>query len=285
MVSACLLVGCGTLVDDRYRGRPLMTFTTEFLNADPTIFEPARGRLRFSMFYASRGLQRTVPPEELIEHEATSVILDPPNTLTWTIYDVPEARHFTTTRSGKSYAVGIPFAYVDLNDNGRRDLDERLVGEAPVAAFIHAPVSLDPDESPTGRPFESSTLALVARPMWCTRRPPEPAERQDCGVPLGASCTENTECGAGVCLRGDPWPWPFGRCALPVSSGCAPMNAHVWRNHRDRTQSYWLESCASDADCRPSNYRCDAASSVCLPLANLGVRLTHMPFQPVCQPP
>lgn len=286
LVVMGLLTGCGALVDDQYRGQPLMSFTSEFLGADPTLFEPARGRLKLSMFYASKGLrQRLVPADELVEQESTAILVEPPSTVTWTLYDRPEARHFTTTASGTSYAVGIPFLYVDANGNGRRDADEGLVGEAPVVAFMYAPTALTADENPTGRPFQSDTLALLARPLWCAPRPLEPEPRTDCGALLGASCTADAMCGTGVCLRDEPWPWPYGRCALPVSSGCAPANAHVWRNHRDRTKSYWLNACTSDADCQPDPYRCDKASNVCLPLGNLGVRLTRMPQLPVCQPP
>lgn len=243
------------------------------MTGDPAPFESSKGLLWLSLFYNPKGAGNVQSLDQLIEHEATRIALRPPNGLTWPIFDAPEVRHYFTTPSGKRYALGVPYAYVDLNGDGRRSVGEDPIGEAPITAVLSVETALEAGESPTGKAVEPGFFMLV-RPLWCAPRPAEPAPTAaDCGVPLGAACAADGDCGAGVCLMNEPWPWPSGTCALPSSSTCVPEAAHLWRNHRDPSQQFWLPACASTADCRQP-YQCDPGNGVCLPFGNLAIRIS-----------
>lgn len=289
-LPALLLVftmSCGSLVDDRFVGDVRFTLHSD-VKGDPAPFIPVKDQLRLSLFYIrAPGNPRTI--DELQEHEATRTILTPPASLSWPIYDAPEERHYVTTQSGKRYALGVALAYVDNDNDGRRSDGDQLIGEAPITAVISVETELDKNESPTGSPLPKG-FYTVARPLWCAPRPTEPAPTSpDCGVSLSAPCTSDAECGGGVCLLTDPWPWPNGTCALRSTSTCVPENAHLWRNHAPPAPmmppaSYWLKACETTADCRDP-YQCDPGYKVCLPTGNLGLRVEpNWRLMPLCQP-
>lgn len=283
VVLALLFSSCGSLLDEQYLGAVRLRLTGEVVG-NPAPFESVRGKVRLSLFYFPNGPRNSDSIDDLQEDVSTAIVIHPPNTVDWLLYDLPPDELMATTPSGKKYGLGVPYVYVDQNGNGRRDTDEAYAGEAPITAVFYAPEPLDASESPTGRQLEAPSLSLAARLLWCTPRPAEPEVREDCGVNLGSECSADADCGPGTCLRDGPWPWPMGVCALRASSTCAPANAHLWRNHRDPSQMYWLNACQSDRDCRGNPYRCDVANGVCLPIANLSARVDSTRPLPVCQP-
>lgn len=271
LAAACAVValGCGPgLVDARYDGEPRLTLRGSTSPA-PQEFEAYRKQLRLSLFYVGKKLTTARTLDDLVEQEATGQAVELPWSFDWTLYDEPEPQHFTTP----DFALGVPILYADVNGNHRRDPAEPMVGQAGGTGVAFARRALSAEESPTRRPVPA-TFGLVAKPIPCTPLPPLPPGPTDCGVPLGAPCTSDAACGAGTCLVSEPWPWPAGYCALPLTmGGCVPKAGSPWRSHLGTLASYWVQRCETHADCRDP-YLCDPLQHACLPIGNVGLRIS-----------
>lgn len=90
-------------------------------------------------------------------------------------------------------------------------------------------------------------------------------------IPLGAACTINLECVAGLCIPErigtDTIAWTGGSCSQACASATCPSGA-VCAPMEDGT-AYCVPSCAGTADCR-AGYTCDTEIWGCLPDCRLG---------------
>lgn len=147
------------------------------------------------------------------------------------LYDEPEGPSLLRTSSGARYGVARLGAYRDENGNGVRDEAEPLLGLSNGRLLLRVPEALTARESPTGAHLAAGWY-VVSAPLSCPAAgaspapggTSEPVADGDRGVPLGATCRSDAECGAGVCVREFMGPWPGGACdALPgwACPGCA----------------------------------------------------------------
>ena len=97
---------------------------------------------------------------------------------------------------------------------------------------------------------------------------------QTCDVPIGASCSKDSDCGAqGKCLTRFGFDtYINGYCSLPADSACTPDSAvAVYRGNavsgESEPQDYYHLQCNSDKDCRTDEgYACSIFESVCAPV-------------------
>jgi hypothetical protein len=201
------------------------------------------------------------------------------------LFDEPRAEYFFTTPSGARYGAAWIGAYQDANGNGRKDAAEPIIGSSMARVLIRAPQALRAEDSPTGAPLPAG-WHIVSMPLDCPRpaRPPPPdgsspvpVADEDCGVPLGAICKNDTECGVGICLHDFIGPWPNGTCAIPEPplNGCRQRGSVLVDDpSASEAKKYWLKSCEETADCgRGEPYQCDQRKRACMPSTNVIVEM------------
>src|SRR6185436_11782560 len=154
------------------------------------------------------------------------------------------------------YAVARIAVYRDGNSNLRRDPGEPLVGIDAPAAYLYAPAPLPAGRAPTNGALPAGFSAVLL-PQSCGDPPPGPTTPGDCGVPLGARCRGDADCGPdGSCLDQTNLAWPVGYCVVlePPRAGCRPGDGVFY--HRpmfaprlSSDWAAWLKACRSDDDC------------------------------------
>lgn len=252
-VALSLTTSCGDpLIEQGFRGEPMLTFEGQIgtSNADSTSGEG----LRAALFWSPAG--DTALTADLVEQPSLSVAVAFPGTFQINVFEPPPAVAWRDPAA--LWRVALVLLSQDADANGRFSLRE-LRGGARNQAVLWAERALTAAESPTGTALEAGYHA-VRLPMPCAVVA-APTDGGDCGVPLGAACEADTDCGdAGVCLTRDLQTfWPGGYCVQrAVSGGCTPAAGVLRRTSVAEAEgSYWHRRCESPADCRvDAGYRC-----------------------------
>jgi hypothetical protein len=276
-------LACGdALIDGTYAGTPRFTFQGA-VNGESESVDEAQPEVSVAVFWVVRfGAGRN---DELVEQPGTSVRTEFYRAFQMKMFDEPGDAHLLTAQTGARFGVARLGAYRDVNRNGRRDEAEPLIGVSNNRALLRAPVALSARESPTGANLAAG-WHIVTTPLDCAPstapRPGDgstggspPVADGDCGVPLGAACRNDGECGAGVCVRDFMGPWPGGACAIPEppTNGCRQRGSTVVTDPQS-SKSYWLKSCTTTDDCgRGPPYQCDQQVRACKPSVDFPVVL------------
>ena len=253
--GAALLLApsCGDpLIEQGFRGEPMLTFEGQIgtSNAGSTSGEA----LRAALFWSPAG--DTALSSDLVEQPALSVAVAFPGTFQINVFEPPPKLAWRDPAA--LWRVALVLLSQDTDADGRFSLRE-LRGGARNQAVLWAERALTAAESPTGSALAAGYHA-VRLPMPCAVVA-APTDGADCGVPLGAACEADTDCGdAGLCLTRDLQTfWPGGYCVQrAVSGGCTPATGILRRTSvADAEGSYWHRRCESPADCRvDTGYRC-----------------------------
>ncbi len=301
---ACVLAGaalsCGdALVDAGYSGTALLSVDGQVMGNSEYV-DVEHPEVNLAVFWYVRNPQGGEPLK--VEQPGTSVRAEYYRPFQLKLFDEPGAEHLLASPSGARYGVGGVGAYQDTNRNKRRDESEPLIGSGAGRALIRAPTALSAKDSPTGAPLPAG-WHIVSTPLNCPQpsRPPSggspaPVPDGECGVPLGASCRTDAECGPGVCIHEFLGQWPAGSCVIPEPplNGCRQRGSVLLRSPEDPTAGYWLKPCTATPECgRVAPYQCDQQLRACRPTANMPVEINDRglpgnycaPQEPMPPPP
>ncbi|MFY0528967.1 hypothetical protein ACN28I_39365 [Archangium gephyra] len=277
----CVLAGaalaCGeTLVDETYSGTPL--FTVRGKVVAPADYVDEEDAEVFLALLWSRG--DAEKGDRLVEQPGTVHRTAFFRSYVLHLFDEPGSEHFFTTPSGARYAIGRLAGFQDENGNGRRDASEPFGGFSP-QAVLRAPEALSARDSPTGTPL-SAGWHIVSTPLACPPAtgpqpapdPTAPVADGECGVPLGAGCKRDSDCGGGVCVLNFIGEWNGGACLIPEPppNGCRQRGSVLLRGSASDTRAYWIPACSTSEDCgRLHPYQCDQQLRGCRPSAEVVV--------------
>lgn len=258
-----MLAACGApLLPEGFRGAPILQF--EGLIFQGLGAEPDDSPLRAALFWTIED-RVSDRPADLVEQTSLEVAVRFPATFTVNVFDVP--RDPRLAGGDSAYELGRLLVYSDLDRNHAMDEGE-LRGGAPLNVFLYLADPLPAERSPTLRPLGAG-LHIVALPQPCSAElaMTSTAVAEDCGVPLGASCEEDADCGdGGYCDRD----MPGGYCVLFESTGCFPTGAAPIRQNYEvfggGSELGYLKGCSSSGECREAEgYSCADWASACMP--------------------
>jgi hypothetical protein len=282
LLLAGAAVACGDpLADDRYRGDPLMHLQGD---AAPRAEEDDFINLRLALFWMARG-PYDGDVARMVEDPGAVQELPRPGPFVINVFDPPPAAALAPA----GYGIARLLVYRDRDHSGRREAGEPFLGAVGPEALLYAPHALDQAGSPTRRGLPGG-FHQVMLPLLCDEPAPPPADATDCGVPLGAACDGDADCGrGGICVKRLPAPVVNGACMLPAG-GCRPAGgAYFPTRWLGNFPGVYLKACRVDADClRPSDmgkalYRCDVGAGGCVPRLGLHVDVRpDYPLAPVC---
>lgn len=283
---------CGdALVDERYQGTPRVVLRGS-VEGRSEIVTGEQPEVNVALFWISDANAREA---RLLEQEGTSRGVEYSRPFTLKVFDEPGEAHFLRWPFEARVAVARLGAYRDENGNGRRDETEPLLGGSEPRLVLRAPQALSAAESPTGGAVEAGWY-VVSAPLECPPPPgsppppeaPPPVPEGECGVPLGAPCTMDAQCGPGVCLRDFVGPWPGGACAIPEPppSGCRQRGSVLLRDIEYPERAFWINACERSADCgRGFPYQCDLQLRGCRATGEVPVQLSDSaPSRVICRP-
>ena len=286
----CGVLGCGDpLIDETYAGTPRFRVRGSVTGASEGV-DVDNPDLSVALFWVTGG---AAPGERnvLTEQPGTALRAEFYRSFELLLFDEPADSSLLRTPSGASYGVARLGAYRDENVNGRRDGTEALLGMSNGRLLLRAPQDLPARESPTGARLTAGWY-VTAAPLECPGPAPGnpgPVADGECGVPLGAGCRNDSECGAGVCVRDFLGPWPGGACAIPEPppNGCRQRGSTLLVDPQDPAKGYWLKSCEVSADCgRALPFQCDQQLRACRPTADMPVELSDRePPRSFCRAP
>jgi hypothetical protein len=289
-VLASATVSCGeALVDETYLGAPRFMVrgsvvgTSEYVDAE-------HPEVSIAVLWSPGGA-RMDKEATLLEQQGMTRRAEYYRPFELHLFDEPGAEHLYTTPTGARYGIARLGAYQDANDNGRRDALEPLIGSSPGRALIRAPVALTARDSPTGAPL-SEGWHVVSTPLLCpstSSSPPGAVADGECGVPIGAECRNDADCGGGVCVREFMGQWPGGACLIPEPppNGCRQRGSVLLRHPQESEPAFWVKACVVTADCgRVSPFQCDQQIRGCRPSADFPVEMDDRPPpRSFCEPP
>jgi hypothetical protein len=279
------VAACGDpLADDRYRGEPLAHLQGDVA---PRPEQDDFINLRLALFWMADG-PYAGDVERFVEDAAASTDLPAPGPFVLNVFDPPDSARLVREAG---YGVARLLVYRDRNHDGRRDPGEPFLGSVGPEALLFAGRALPAESSPSRRALPAG-FHQVMLPLLCNERPPAAMDPGDCGVPLGAACETDGDCGHGVCVKRLPAPVVNGACVLPAgaASGCRPAQAAYLPTRWLRGfEGVYLKACHQDGEClRASDlgkdlYRCDVALGGCVPRLGLHVDVRpDYPLAPVC---
>lgn len=177
------------------------------------------------------------------------------------LYSPPPAEALLDLGHGDPVALGVVALWRDVDGDGARGPDEPPVHLSRNWAVVYSPTAQPADRSPAWRPLAAG-LNVAGMPLRCG--PPLPRDTADCGVPLGAPCTTDADCGAGSCIDTGPPLFEMYRCVViePPPDGCRPAEGGFVARRMIGQNGYYLPTCARDRDC-PSDLTCTAPFGVC----------------------
>jgi hypothetical protein len=280
-----LVAGCGdALVTKEYRGDPV--FTIEGRITDVRYEFEAGEQLQASVFWSLES-DTTVDPAQLVEQTSVAVRVTFPAAFKINIFDPPDPVLVNSTRP---YWAGQIMVYEDEDGNARFSPGE-LRGGASYSALLYATRELAKEDSPTGQALpEGFTIVNLPLPCEPIEAPP-PVGGDDCGVPIGAPCASDADCGSGVCLDSDGYiTFPGGYCSLSDQGGCVPANSQVGYFYippetplEVDIPGFFYQGCATNQECR-DGYECFVYANACLP--KLPVFIDIFPdftYAPLCE--
>jgi hypothetical protein len=271
----CMLAGaalaCGeTLVDETYSGTPLFSLRGKVVA--PSDYVDEEDAEVFLMVLWSPG--GAANAGRLVPQPGTTRRMEFFRSFEMHLFDEPGPELLYTTPSGARYGIARLGAFRDANGNGRKDDSEPFVGYSQ-NALIRVLEDLSGGHSPTGAPLVAGWY-LVSSPMMCPSsiRPPAPVANGECGVPLGAGCKKDSDCGGGVCVLNFVGEWGGGSCLIPEPppNGCRQKGSVLLRAPAPDTTAYWIKACTVTEDCgRLHPYQCDQQIRGCRPSAEVVV--------------
>lgn len=283
LLAGTAVAGCGdTLVDETYSGTPRFMLQGKVMGDSDNI-DADQLQVDVSVFWLPSGPGRS---DNLVQQPGTQRRSEYFRTFEMNLFDEPGAEFLFTTRSGARYGIARLGAYKDTNGNGRKDASESFIGYSHKKVLIRAPQALTADDSPTGAPLKAG-WHVVSTPLSCPASampsgsvppPPKPVPvpTGDCGVPLGASCRNDADCGGGVCVHEYAGPWVEGACLIPEPppNGCRQRGSVLLADPEFPDKQYWVLACQETADCgRAHPYQCDQQIRGCMPTAEVTVEL------------
>ncbi len=272
--SACLALavtlGCGDgLVERGFRGDPLFSF--EGLVTFWGLFQGV-DEFRASVFWSKTG-EPTLELQELQEHTSASITVEFPAAFEMRLFQPPNL-----VDRVRPYTLGMILAYEDGNQSSTFDAGE-FAGGASGAVLFYTERELSAEESPAGIPIPQG-YSLATLPLPCHVGPPpfsQLPQQNSCGVPLGAACTQDQDCGAeGRCMteaRG-------GYCVMPQSVDCVPENGLLdsplveTSTTGEFGELVWYRGCRNDQDCRVEDgHGCELGWWICFPKQPLQIEI------------
>ncbi len=253
--------GCGDgLVGEEYRGEPLFQFKGIIFSIMDQL--PDEDLIRVAIAWIPRGEGLDLE-EGVIDQNSISMTIQFPSSLDVNIFSPPGLEAFGEKTD---YAWGYVIVYEDFNENRRFEPDE-LLGGSPNRGLLYAPFEIPAARSPTGGILPQG-FSLLHLPFECglERWRPE----QECGVPLGASCTSSFDCNAsagGLCIEDVYGLWfPGGYCTMEAKpDGCEPKGGYPV-GLPEMEFDYWMKTCVHTSDCRSNEgYSCSVTEGLCLP--------------------
>lgn len=298
-LALVLLTACGdALVDAGYRGESSLTIQGAVGWAG-TGSPPDQVQFRAALFYAPT--LGSVDPEQWVEDvDSTTAVGVIPAPLNMNLFSLP-----TKAMQVGGYAVALArlLVYRDDNGDGRRQKSEPFVGLHQPEVWVYAPRDLTADQSPTGNALAAGMHAMDV-PQRCPGSPSPPTTPGNCGVPLGARCNGDVDCGTGgLCLKETKVPWPAGYCVVPENPGkpgCRPGAGVLYLRplyspSPTTAAGFWLRACSNDSDCvreadpDQGQYACEPGLRACVPgplgFANTPVGVTRFEIEPFCPQP
>ncbi len=179
------------------------------------------------------------------------------------LFSLPDDDLLAKSPGGAAYGFARIIPYDDLNQNGKLDGNERLIGDT-VHAIIYAPERLSAKQSPVGLALSKGFHVSTGLPIPCDA--PQRGQ-DDCDVNLGAACFGSSVCGDdGECMHPDLG-WANGYCVLPATvGGCSPQGAALYLDNGPNKARFWIAGCTKNADCRTDEgYFCDQLIGGCVP--------------------
>ena len=297
--------GCGDpLVDVSYQGQPLFSFRGYIVDTRVG-WREAPEQVRVAVLWSPAPNATTlVQVEALVEQRAASLTARFPSSFQMHLFQRPEDAWLRGPDSGR-FGVGYPVVYHDRNGNQRCESDE-VLGNAWSTAILYAPEPLSAQRSPTDRDLPQG-FSLTALPLPCGDSVENPGE--DCGVPLGAPCEEDADCGTrGMCLPADDSDieaqerlytslsfggFPGGYCVVrelitpPNVIDCWPQDSvTVAQQLMAGLEHTWYKACEDDSSCRvQEGYLCHISWGACLPDQPVEIRVEtsdRIYFDEVC---
>lgn len=259
-----VLAGCGApLLPEGFRGEPILQF--EGLIIQGLLDESDEGAPLEAAIFWSIEDRVSDRPADLVEQTSIEVAVRFPAVFTVNVFDIP--RDPRLAAGDPAYELGRLLVYSDLDGDGAMS-DGELRGGALLSAFLYVAEPLPAERSPTTRPLGAG-FHLVELPQPCSTGQAMTATvaGEDCGVPLGAPCAADDDCGLlGYCDR----EMPGGYCVLFESTGCVPAGAAPVRQNyevgADREGPAYLQGCSSASECRVSEgYSCFEWAEACMP--------------------
>lgn len=279
LLALLALTACGdALVTYDYQGEPLLSVSGRI--GDFRYAADDEETLRASVFWWQD--DRPQPDvTELVEQEGVATKVTFPATFEINVFTPPPLEALDTTRP---FQIGTVLVYADVDQDGLLSEGE-LRGGATMFAIVFAPNPIPAARSPSGEALPRG-YSIVRLPLPCGMQLELEPPGEQCGVPLGAACDEDGDCGAGWCLLADDFvEYPGGMCVLDFSrSGCVPSNAVVdvlFFEDEFVERDVYLPMCGKQSDCR-EGYECLLAMGACVPLEPFFVDLfpsfEPMPF-------
>jgi len=187
--AGALSAGCGDpLVGVDYSGTPLLSFEGQIRTIDD--LPASSAPLRLSVFYSPQG-RTDAPAAALVEDRTVSVAVGFPSTFRVNVFQPPPASWLV---EGSGFAIASILVYEDTDRAGHFVPGRsRVLGGSLDRAVLYAPAPLPAKQSPTDAPL-SAGMALVVLPQPCGATLDYTEGSEDCGVPLGAACKQDSDC-------------------------------------------------------------------------------------------
>jgi hypothetical protein len=273
------LVACSdSLVGSGYHGEPLFQIEGRIVDDDGT--SPDLSRPTASLFWSLTG-ETTTDPREMVAQDSVAVGVEFPATFTFKVFERPDV----PSRRDAAYLVGLIVLHEDRDGDGAYSEDE-LQGGAFENVVLYADEPVEAGRSPTRLPLPRG-FSVADLPLPCDGVPPD-LSGEDCGVPLGAPCGSDLDCGAGGrCLTTDgEVPYPDGYCVLPDDAGCVPEGGvllDLVNPFGEVTELVWAQGCLVPTDCRDRGYTCALDVAACVPALPVAIFVTRdFVFCPLC---
>lgn len=178
-------------------------------------------------------------------------------------YSPPPERALLDYGTGAPVAIGFAVAWHDVDGDRERDVGEPPMLTNAYNPFFYTPTALTAEQSPTGFAMPAG-FDFVNLPLPCG--PPPETTPGDCGVPLGALCETDDDCGPGVCAAIGSGVLESLRCVVeePPADGCRPGDGILdyFGRPQDGVEGHYLPFCASDDDC-PEAQICSPGGRFC----------------------
>ncbi|MCB9522430.1 MAG: hypothetical protein H6702_03500 [Myxococcales bacterium] len=264
MCLTLALVGCGDALPPADYAGPLLYAHPELALTHPP-GEPAE-RPRWGLFVVTEGAEAAA----LVPGTGRDFV---PSFGPLRVF----ARPAPAQRPG-GYAVLALLAWDDQDGDGARGAAEPELGGTRTG-LLYAHRDLAPGDTPWAR-------AIPAGYHLLTLPPPCAAAIRgdgDCGVPLGAPCSGDEDCGGGQCADENPF-WRTGYCVLPADAACRPADGvRVVFRRGGQAAGYWLRACQAAADCdQTAPHFCDPALGACLPDDGFELELGRDAYRSAC---